>query len=84
MYLFAKLLLRKSSKLKGKYWTTQLTFTCSKSTKVTLQKTVNSLVYLLLTLNILHTFFWYFYIDFEQVNVSWVRRIFGTLVEAVT
>ena len=35
-------------------------------------QTLIILVFLLLTLNIFHTFFSVFIIDFEQVNVNWV------------
>ena len=63
----------------------QLTFTCSKPTTETLEKGVKYvqsyqqkhqnvvLEFVLLTLNIFHTFFSCFSIfDFGQVNVSWV------------
>ena len=70
-------------------WTYSLIFTYSKSTIETLEKDVKYvqsqqykhqndatdvvLVFLLLTLNIFHTFFSVSYVDFEQVNfVSWV------------
>ena len=58
--------------------TTQLTFTCSKSTIETLETGVNYvdhvlLVFLLLTLNIFRTPFSSIPIlHFEQINVSWV------------
>ena len=64
---------------------TQLTFTCSKSAIETLEKDQHDvidfvLVFLLLTLNIFHTFFSSVSIvDFEQVNISW-----ETLLENVT
>ena len=57
--------------------TSQLTFTCPKSMIETVEKGVNyvqtsevDLVFLLLTLNILHTFFYCFYCYFEQGNVN--------------
>ena len=33
------------------------------------------LVFLLFTLNIIHTFFWRFFVDFETVNVTWKYRL---------
>ena len=57
--------------------TAQLTFTLSKSTIETLEK-VNDvvLVFLLLTWNIFHTFFYCFCCYFEQVGVGWVIMLF--------
>ena len=61
---------------------TQQMLTCSKSTIETLEKSVKYvndvvLVFLLLTLNIIHTFSSVSIIEFEQVNVSWeVTSIF--------
>ena len=45
--------------------------------RITHQNDVNYvfLVFLLLTLNVFYTVFYCFYIDFEQVNVSWVMDL---------
>ena len=48
-----------------------------KKNRVNHENDVNGvvLVFLLLTLNIFHTFFSVFVVDFEQVNVSWDRLL---------
>ena len=50
----------------------QLTITCSKLTKETLENDVNDvfLMFLLLTLNIFHIFSGAFIVDFEQENAG--------------
>ena len=49
---------------------------CSKLTiKTPERRQRRLLVFLLLTLNIFHTFFIVFYVDFEQVYVNWEKAI---------
>ena len=50
---------------------TQPAFTCSKLTIETQEQICSELLSLLLTLNIFHTLFYCFFVNFEQVNAGW-------------